>query len=156
MEGLLSTRPIPSSFITKTKDAEQTYDLSVNRLSHVQLKGNLEKKIAGWSLRILSSRRTTWHRRFVIKKFKLKNLKMKIICAKKVCDKEKKKKYEPNVWWKLKNLNCDKPQKSKVFYKHIYNFFIYSYSFILIIASKPLRLGSCYLERMFTPTKCYI
>ena len=47
MEGLLSTGPIPSSLITKTKEAEQTDDLSVNRLSHVQLKGNLEKKMAG-------------------------------------------------------------------------------------------------------------
>ena len=45
MEGLLSTEPIPSSFITKTKEAEQTDDLSVNRLGHVQLKGNLEKKM---------------------------------------------------------------------------------------------------------------
>ena len=34
-------------FITKTKQAEQTDDLSVNRLGHVQLKGNLEKKMAG-------------------------------------------------------------------------------------------------------------
>ena len=72
MEGLLSTGPILSSFITKTKEAEQTDDLSVNRLGHVQLKGNLEKKMAGLSLRILSSRRTTWQRRFVFKKFMLK------------------------------------------------------------------------------------
>ena len=61
-----------------------------------------------------------------------------------------------NVWWKLKHLNFDKSQKPKVFYEHIYNFLIYSYSFILTIASKPLKLGRCTLERMFTPTKCYI
>ena len=47
MEGLLSTGHIPSSFINKTKEAEQKDDLSVNRLGHVQLKGNLEKKMAG-------------------------------------------------------------------------------------------------------------
>ena len=70
--------PIPSSFIAKTKEAEQTDDLSVNRIGHVQLKGNLEKKMAGRSLRILSSRWTMWQRRFVIKHFK-----MKIICVKK-------------------------------------------------------------------------
>ena len=33
-------------FITKTKEAEQADNLSVNRLGHVQLKGNLEKKMA--------------------------------------------------------------------------------------------------------------
>ena len=72
MEGLISTGPIPSSFITKTKEAEQTCDLSVNRLGHVQLKGNLERKMAGWSLRILSSRWTAWQKRFLIKSFKVK------------------------------------------------------------------------------------
>ena len=45
--GSVITEPIPSSFITKTKEAEQTDDLSVNRVGHVQLKGNLEKKMAG-------------------------------------------------------------------------------------------------------------
>ena len=43
MEGLLSTGPIPSSFIAKTKEAEQTNDDSVNRLGHV----DMEKKMAG-------------------------------------------------------------------------------------------------------------
>ena len=85
-------RPIPSSFITKTKEAEQTDDHSVNRVRHVQLKGNLEKKMAGWSLRILSSRRTTWQRRFVNKKIMVKNSKINIICVKKkLCVKEEKK-----------------------------------------------------------------
>ena len=74
MEGLLSTGPISSSFITKTKEAEQTDDLSVNRLGHVQLHGNLEKKMAGGSLRILSSRRATWQRRAVVKNFKVKKI----------------------------------------------------------------------------------
>ena len=33
-------------FITKTKEAEITDDLSVNRLGHVQLNGNPEEKMA--------------------------------------------------------------------------------------------------------------
>ena len=44
---MLSTGPIPFSFITKTKETEQTDDLSVNRLGLVQLNGNLEEKMAG-------------------------------------------------------------------------------------------------------------
>ena len=49
MEILISTGPIPFSFITitkekrvKTKGAEQRDDFSVNKLGHVQLKGKLE------------------------------------------------------------------------------------------------------------------
>ncbi len=45
--GSVINGPIPSSFITNTKEDEQTDDISVNRLGHVQLKGNLEKKMAG-------------------------------------------------------------------------------------------------------------
>ena len=130
------------------------YQRILSRLVSLLRQKRLSKEmIFQWTDLVMCSWRGTWRGRWLneawgncpageqfgkgglwLKKLGWKNSKMKLFSVKKA------------LFW-----------RERVFYEHIHNFFfIYSYSFILIIASKPLKLRSCNLERMFTPTKCYI
>ena len=97
--------------------------VSVNILGHVQLKGNLEKKMALIKLEDIVHQEDAKTKEFSDYFFLCKTI---FCCVKKFCWNcfvILKKSYEQNLWWK--KIKCDKSQKPRLFHKHFY--FVYWY-----------------------------